>query len=197
VTPETTVDGTDDAATDAGPCPPEMVLIETLGVCIDRYEASRGAGDVAVSVAGAMPWTDVDWFEADAACRRAGKRLCSGAEWLAACQGPHGYRFSYGPEYRDCWCNVVGLDECDPECTVEPTGARATCEGGYPGLFDMNGNVAEWSGEHWIQADAGGHVGVLRDPGCNQATGDASYCLGSTAVPASFTTHGLGFRCCR
>jgi formylglycine-generating enzyme required for sulfatase activity len=174
-----------------------MVLVETAGVCIDRHEASRGPGDVPVSVAGALPWTDVDWFEADAACRRAGKRLCSGAEWLAACQGPHGYRFSYGPEYRECWCNVGGLDECYAECVVGPTGARSTCEGGYPGLFDMSGNVAEWSGEHWIQADAGGDVATLRDPGCRWGDLDGSRCVQTTSLVASYSNSDLGFRCCR
>ncbi|NMC70210.1 MAG: SUMF1/EgtB/PvdO family nonheme iron enzyme [Myxococcales bacterium] len=190
-------DGMDGGGTDTGPCPPEMVLVEALGICIDRYEASRGPGDAAVSAAGVMPWTSVDWFEADEACRRAGKRLCSGDEWLAACRGPHGYTYSYGPEYRECWCNVAGLDECYGPCVTEPTGTRPTCEGGYPGLFDMSGNVAEWSAEQWIQEDAGGYVAVVRTPSCGYGPAAGSACSGTMTLPAYHAPDAFGFRCCR
>ena len=73
---------------DARPCGPDMAMIETLGVCIDRYEASRAPDGSAASVLRVLPWASLAWGEASEACRLAGKRLCTFEEWNAACAGP-------------------------------------------------------------------------------------------------------------
>jgi hypothetical protein len=79
-------------------CPDDMVLIpKGTGVenrvCIDRYEASLGANDKAMSQKGAMPTTNISGDAAKAACINSEKRLCVGEEWIAACStGP--LRFS-------------------------------------------------------------------------------------------------------
>jgi hypothetical protein len=138
-------DAEDDCVPEPSPCPghDDMVLITSLDVCIDRYEASQGPGDVAESVAGVMPWTEVAWSQATWACTAAGKRLCDTSEWVAACNGPCDWDFSFGNDARGetCPCNGggYGLHE------VVPTGSMTGCEGGYPGIFDLSGNVAEWT----------------------------------------------------
>lgn len=128
-------------------CPPEMLLVEGFGqlACIDRYEASRGNDDEAVSVAGAYPWVGVTWGEALDACERAGKRLCTDAEWAKACEGPGSGsedwpKFPYGNAFELGRCNDVGDGSL-----VRRTRSHFRCEGGYDGLFDMSGNVAEWA----------------------------------------------------
>ncbi len=103
------------------------------------------------------PVACVDWCDASAYCAWAGKRLCGKigggdydvtdgpgphadpaiSEWFAACTGEAGDAFPYGPAYEAGRCN----DENSRPQEVE---SYPGCEGGYVGLFDMSGNVAEW-----------------------------------------------------
>jgi hypothetical protein len=61
-----------------------------------KYEASRPdatgteqgiIGNRACSRAGVLPWTDLTYPEALAACQAAGMELCKLADWVATCQG--------------------------------------------------------------------------------------------------------------
>ena len=183
--------GTPDAsAPDAGPpCPADMVYVPSVPVCIDPYEASQGAGDVAQSVAGALPWVWVNWHQAGAACAAAGKRLCALNEWSAACTGPApGTSYPYGDAYDPLACNGAdnGLHH------AVPTGSMATCEGGYAGLFDMSGNVGEWTatcGDLFSCELRGGSFDVTEAAGFLRCdTGGYTY--------ADYSYVGLGFRCC-
>jgi formylglycine-generating enzyme required for sulfatase activity len=106
-----------------------MVTLPNLGVCIDRFEASAGPAGKAVSVAGSTPWTTVSWLQAKVACELAGKRLCTADEWVYACNGPAGYQ----------WPQAA----CNYDSGAVGATAEDGCEGGYPGLFDMLGNVRE------------------------------------------------------
>ncbi len=97
------------------------------------------------------PIQGIDWCDAKAYCAWAGKKLCGALRggpvelaaaadpsvslWAKACSRDGTRQFGYGDKYVRLACNV------------EPPGARpanGTCEGGYPGLFDMVGNAAEW-----------------------------------------------------
>jgi len=146
-----------------------------------------------------MPWTFVSWLEARAACDRVGKRLCEPAEWQAACGGPMRYDSPYGPEMIPGYCNErAAWDGTGPEPTVGPTGSWPRCEGGYPGLFDMAGNVREWSnGYRPAMPDGGARVVVLGD----SAVSDG-YVGGTCRVevePDGLPDWGgedNGFRCC-
>ena len=53
---------------------------------IDAFEASVTEGK-ALSRPGVSPARNVTWYQADAACKASGKRLCSEVEWLQACTG--------------------------------------------------------------------------------------------------------------
>lgn len=127
-------------------CPSEMLLVEGFGqlACIDRFEASRGDDDEAVSEAGAHPWTGITWDEALDACERAGKRLCTDTEWAKACEGERSGseawpKYPYGDTFELGRCN-----DGDDGSQARRTRSHFRCEGGYLGLFDMSGNVAEW-----------------------------------------------------
>jgi len=97
-----------------------------------------------------LPVTFVIWCQAFAYCRWASKRLCGrvggGAvdedrwnldgEWYLACSAGGTMTFPYG--------DVLDLTACNVGDDVVRPGTFSRCEGGFPGLFDMVGNVNEW-----------------------------------------------------
>jgi len=192
-------------------CPSDMVSV--CGVyCIDRYEASRsdatsssaGVDDsAATSRPGVMPWWSgvLTPAEAAAACTAAGKRLCTGPEWEAACAGAEERVYCYGDEYDPTTCNSIDAF-CDPECgvyeqcyldcpsdyKVMPTGSFSECVSGFL-AYDLSGNVWE---------------AVLSDDGVDHFRGGAFNC-GDPALAHECGYDGLattgfptarGFRCC-
>jgi hypothetical protein len=177
----------DDAATDGGPspCPTEMVLVASPGVCVDRYEAAQDTGDVATTGQGLMPWTGLTFDEATAACQRAGKRLCHEDEWRAACQGPSAQAYPYGDTYQFGACNDY---DGSSGRGLQPAGAYAACEGGLPGLFDLTGNAREWVVPDGLSAAAAG--GSFDDLHAEAA------CASVVAQPAATRDDRVGFRCC-
>jgi hypothetical protein len=113
-------------------------------------------------LADALPVTNVDWCEAWMFCAWAGKRLCgsrngtpiddspaandpSVSEWHSACTHGGDTKYSYGDVADKTRCNGCDrTDQCDGGTASLVPVASLTCEGGYPGIFDMIGNVGEW-----------------------------------------------------
>lgn len=105
------------------------------------------------------PVANVDWCDAIAYCKWAGKYLCGKAingkrvgpvtqsdvgdynthQWLIACSAQKN-RYPYGSLPDGSACNV---GENDAGRTL-PVGSKPGCEGSYPGVFDLVGNVWEW-----------------------------------------------------
>jgi formylglycine-generating enzyme required for sulfatase activity len=160
-----------------------MVLIESLGVCIDRYEASPE--DNGVPQAGLTPYHKVDGTTALDLCAARQKRLCTASEWTAACGGPAGTPYPYGDTYDPAACNDGGT--CHAELAA--TGSHASCQGGYPGIFDMTGNVWEWT------STCTNNDWCILLGGSYQTAGNACATLDQRAAGA-FPTDDLGFRCC-
>ena len=96
----------------------------------------------------------VDWCDALAFCTWSGKTLCGGFDgaaiepskandptvstWFAACSNDGKQPYPYGA--------VVDLARCNSsERTTSPIAASTTCAGGYAGIFDLSGNVEEWT----------------------------------------------------
>ncbi|MBK6688746.1 MAG: SUMF1/EgtB/PvdO family nonheme iron enzyme [Deltaproteobacteria bacterium] len=183
-------------------CPTAMVAVvdpsdvtRTVGglsvngscICVDAYEASRGPGDVAVSAPGVRPWVGLNFDQATAACEAAGKRLCTGAEWTAACTGIPAFPFPYGESLDPKACNTTS--------TVALTGAYPGCEGGAAGLFDLSGNVAEWAAEPTRGCDL--ELGCATFGGGWDAP-EAELACGYRAGFGRDQGHAnVGFRCCR
>ena len=116
-------------ASDSGPCPSEMVLVEGDGtrVCIDRWEASLVEVDAdgnekpfphwlpvdghsvrAVSTPDVFPQGYISEVQAEDACAASHKRLCLENEWMTACTGPEKTTFPYGDARQPNTCHDSG-----------------------------------------------------------------------------------------
>lgn len=104
----------------------------------------------AVSVTGVYPAQYVNWFQAAATCRNAGKRLLTNAEWQVAALGTPDPGFS---DDRVATCNTF---------TQAPskTGARAQCKSDV-GAYDMVGNQWEWTAEWTSNTQTQGCASLL------------------------------------
>jgi formylglycine-generating enzyme required for sulfatase activity len=177
----------------------EVCLVRADGTtryCIDTYEASRsdatatevGAANMAAprSLDGRLPWTQLTWSEARAACELRGRRLCERDEWLDACDGvagPGGALYTYGDTLAADTCNTSGVG-------VEAGGARAGCKSSGA-VFDLSGNVREWTGN--VKAAAAARGGSFRSSTTHECTS------GDTAQlqPPDQGSAEVGYRCCR
>jgi formylglycine-generating enzyme len=149
----------------------------------------------------------VDWCDARAYCAWAGKRLCgkigggSSAvdapvahlteQWPAACANfEEGRLWAYGSEWDASICNMGGS-------RVE-VGTFPGCEGGLPGLFDMTGNVAEWTDE-CEEPDAGTDAAAVRCAmrgGSYRSSPNNARCNSASMRPRHGAEPWMGFRCC-
>jgi formylglycine-generating enzyme required for sulfatase activity len=207
-----------DAGFDASACPsgrgPAMLRVErpASAYCIDRTEVAEAhyasflTADASLATLPAecafkaaygspvprgpqRPAGGVDWCDAWAFCRWAGKRLCSAEEWRNACSNGDASVFPYGNTFDAATCNggVLGA----------PTdvGSMPGCKGGIPDLWDMSGNIDEWSATCIGEAGAGDT--------CTTHGGDYSgdpeaelRCASQIARARSAVIAFVGFRCC-
>ncbi len=218
-----------DAAVDAAleaPCPEGMAYIDGR-FCIDRWEAATESpeGELhspfhafgnekvrAVSRANVIPQAYVSAGEAEQACRRAGKTLCSTQQWQDACMGVRRpYRiYPYGMTEDASACNTTRalhpsveifgklkndsvslnhpkLDQL-PD-TLEPTGKFSRCVT-PEGVYDLQGNLLEWTQGDQKALLMGGHFVEAKQhgAGCRYVT------AGHGPDYHDYTT---GFRCCQ
>jgi sulfatase modifying factor 1 len=203
--------------------------------CVDRFEAHLerldDAGQVvgvhppnkpvygkrvrAKSAPGASPQAYVSADEAASACREAGKRLCSDAEWQAACRGAAGSRYPYGERWRRGACNDRGVSPLgvlealgpggegvaeawghqrmtDPRLYLVPGGVARTgrferCQT-EEGVYDMVGNLHEWTADEQGTFRGGYYLDTeTLGPGCDYA---------ATGHDRRYSDYSTGFRCC-
>lgn len=170
-----------------------------LDFCIDRFEYPN--------VAGQNPLIVVTFGEAEGMCKKDGKRLCSESEWTFACEGEETRPYPYGFE-RDTTACVVdrswrpfsgaalaqrsstrAQEELDRLWQGEPSGSRNACKSPF-GVYDMTGNVDEWTRNArttgYASVMKGGYWGPVRAR-CRPAT---------RAHDESFVAYQQGFRCC-
>ncbi|MCC7541683.1 MAG: SUMF1/EgtB/PvdO family nonheme iron enzyme [Deltaproteobacteria bacterium] len=212
-----------------GGCPAGMLVVPASpAFCVDRFESALEVvaddGTVtswspfhnpgtrrirAVSLRGAVPQGYITGRQAEAACAEAGKRLCTDAEWLRACQGADGFTYPYGNERMPGVCNdardvhpaverfgtsadwiwsMLG-DACISQLpdSLDRTGANAGCESS-DGALDMMGNLHEWTADPAGTFRGGFYVDTYRNgPGCLYRT---------TAHDVGHWDYSTGFRCC-
>jgi sulfatase modifying factor 1 len=198
---------------DAGPSPPQ---------CAWKQNYDHDGGWAPPNLGPTAPAGNVDWCDAYVYCRWAGKRLCgnpSGGsvpynsysdpasdEWYAACAGPDASTYPYGNTFNETTCNGLLADGGYPDgagsYTVEPVANRASCQGAYPGIFDLSGNVSEWEDCCDDQVtDAAVADQLCRNRGGSAHSDvqhlrcDAPEGLGNAYARQSYTDD-LGFRCC-
>jgi formylglycine-generating enzyme len=214
------------AAVPASPCPSEMALVGKR-ICVDRWEAMTldergeqhsphhavGAKAVrAVSRTGELPQAYISYEQAGEACNRSGKRLCTTAEWLDACQGVSRpkRRYPYGPRLEVLACNTEhsshpvlllteGRHRTDSSTLndsrinqmgggVAPAGAFERCTT-PEGVHDLVGNLLEWTKSDRPLLMGGYYLDAEENgDGCGYVT------MLHGPQYHDFTT---GFRCCR
>ena len=185
-----------------------------LGVGSDNYAPCADSGQncsddiYAVSLPGVPPSANLTWFQSQAACENARKRLPSNAEWQAAVIGTP----DPGPDNGTTDCNTAST------FAAVSTGARSACVSSR-GAFDMVGNLNEWVAD-WVPRSTacGTWSGGVSPTGDDQCLGGAattgelgallrggSFFYGTGAGPLavsggtepSFATDFFGFRCAR
>jgi hypothetical protein len=160
-----------------GSCTGEMMPLHAGGktVCMDRYEWPDSEG--------AVPRAFVDHAEAEDSCRAAGKRLCSAAEWKEACQGPDGEPYPYGARYRE--------NDCPAKETAAARSGRFPVCRSYYGMYDMTGNLWEWTSTPAPDSD------FYMVAGGNWTTGNDATCrLSKYSFYPKVRYPFVGFRCC-
>ena len=215
-------------------CPGEMARIGAA--CIDRWEAYVVELDAAGNESPHSPFVPVDGLtvrakaapgvppqgyisqvQATAACQRAGKRLCSAAEFSLACRGPDATNvYPYGGTTRKVGaCNegkgssvarFFGSDASkwtyanfnDPRLNqwdggLAPTGAYPQCVSPL-GVWDCVGNLHEWGSDPPDSRNRGRFRGgfygdaEINGKGCSYVT---------SAHGVSYHDYSTGFRCCK
>lgn len=154
------------------------------------------------------PAVCVDWCDADAYCRWAGKHLCekpgggvvmnagmkNASEWVIACTGDGAGDYPYGMSAEAGRC----VDKLYPATTpgLRPVKDAAMCEGGVPGLFDIAGNAWEWHDDcDEKSADGSGDTCHPRGGSFSSET-VAAACLSETPFFRKQVAGDTGFRCC-
>lgn len=160
------------------------------------------------------PVVNVDWCDAYMFCRWAGKRLCgrigggrlaswkaaarpAESQWTAACTGGSRTAYPYGGTFDRSACNLDAASE-SAATAILAVQSRARCEGGYPGIFDLSGNVMEWV--DGCDRDFG-RTDLCSSAGTSAWLGMLSpsdvTCSGSHyGAPRDDTYYFRGFRCC-
>lgn len=176
------------------------IQLDTLSFQIDTFEAALVDG-TASSGKHEIPATRTSWYEARDACAKAGKRLCTEREWLAACHGAlpvdddedgsyaddmvEGRTYPYGDyhERTNCWDGKKG-EQFRPVYTGEMPGC-VSCDG----VYDLTGNVEEWVGATpETAALMGGAFDTSKDHArCNRF---------NDRFGPGYANHRTGFRCC-
>jgi formylglycine-generating enzyme len=180
------------------PAPPDWQLEERFGVRATSRPRVVPNGYVSGVVAGE-------------ACRAAGKRLCTLAEWTFACRGERNRLFPYGDDYQEGACNVfreahpaavlhgdASIHHLDPRLNLvkgargpllRRTGESARCRSEWSGdaVLDMVGNLDEWVDDAEGTFAGGFYARNTRD-GC-----DAKI----ESHPVDYFDYSTGVRCCR
>jgi hypothetical protein len=143
--------------------------------CVDRYEWPNKKGSI--------PLSSMSFVQAKDECRKVGKRLCLAREWVEACMGDENNGWPYGKEPDPSACNT------DSKAVIA-SGAASKCKNAI-GIYDMSGNLAEWTeggnsnANAQVNAVGGAFDSSARTSGCQDSL---SHKQNGAAT--------IGFRCC-
>ena len=152
------------------------------------------------------PVVYVDWCDAAAYCDWAKQRLCgkigggssayadftnpTQSQWQNACSAGGSKTYPYGATYSSTACN--GADS--GKGAAIDVGSATGCEGGYPELYDMSGNVWEW--EDSCSATTGESDLCRIRGGSYSQSSTALGCNADSSLGRNTAGKSVGFRCC-
>jgi len=211
--------GKDDAAPDEQPA--HRVFVDAF--YIDRYEVTveRFAKflasedydppflwqDATHGHNGAKPVIGVDWYDAVAYCRWAGRRLPTEAEWEKAARGTDGRLYPWGNDSPSRAHANFGQESKKGYAGLSPIGSYE--RGKSPsGVYDLAGNAWEWVAdrydEHYYQNSpernpSGPSIGPLRvlRGGAWNSRPTVLASTNRNAYPPAARRNDIGFRCAR
>jgi formylglycine-generating enzyme required for sulfatase activity len=144
-------------AGDSDEQPAHRVYVDAFSM--DKYEVTVGQYAAFLQAKGVDPPSDwktmnqpahqkrpvanVDWAEADAYCKWAGKRLPTEAEWEKAARGTDDRIYPWGNDAPTPLRANYGKTEWDNHGVLAPVGTLEDGKSPY-GIYDMAGNVWEW-----------------------------------------------------
>jgi len=171
-------------------------------VCIDAYEWPNTQGVRPLLAVSGEPEEVGSPLDAEMLCLSVGKRVCTRAEWVAACRGPGGSKFPYGDSYDASACNTgARWKEVDAGKVAKrdkrelakldqsvPAGSFDRCVS-PAGAYDMVGNA-----EEWVRCDSGDYGWCL--VGGYWASKNATCSYSIIAHAPLWHYYETGFRCC-
>ncbi len=185
-------------AASGGAVPERMAYINRAGgsfyidstlVTQEAYQRVIGSDPSTFHDCPACPVEQVTWDEAKAYCMKVGKRLPTEAEWeYAATSGGKHETWAGTSNENDlgeyAWYEKNAGGRTHPVATKKPNGL---------GLYDMSGNVWEWTAD-WY--DSSHKYRVLRG-GSWAVSAFNLHAAFRNGLPSDFRDDRIGFRCSR
>lgn len=185
---------------DASGQPPECAWNASYVSCCDWPPVDRQD----------YPVTCVDWCDAYAYCKWAGKRLCgrigggandlgdyantSLSQWYNACSSGGVNEYPHGNSYQSTTCNGGDAGKGGPVSVGTMTDCKSSASG-YGGVYDLSGNVWEW--EDSCTASTGSGDTCRRRGGSFQyLVTDDLRCGFDDDINRGAQHDDIGFRCC-
>lgn len=166
------------------------------GHCQEPPHCSSESEGFDDSTSDSLPVVCVNWYDAQAYCQWAGRRLIKDMEWEKAARGIDGRTFPWGEDVGSCETVNYGGNGC--RNAIAPVGTYSADVSPY-GALDMGANVQEWVLD-WYRVEelsptpTDRTLQLVRGSNWYDGSGRA-FTMRRTAQPPQTTTEGLGFRC--